>query len=227
MQHYGFPTTIVDFTGHLTYAFAFTAQKPSRVARIAVMPRETFAPPARVVDLTEHAWAERPRRQAAFGLVMPPGLIDLKSGAARSHLSINWYEFPVSASDSEFFRDKYQALVKTSDDPSAGFLRFCITEYVEAHGRLSSALTERLLRRIPTAPQCYLVKGFDGSDVIVNYRGSESLGIFDQTIEAEYSRMYWSGIRGSFERMRNWAWPSAGAVIADPRTYHPDSYEIC
>jgi len=224
LQHYGFPTTIVDFTGHLTHAFAFAAEKASEVARVAVMPRDPFVPPARVVDLTEHEWAERPRRQAAFGLVMPPGLTDLKSDSARSRLSITWYEFPVQPSDSEFFREKYQALIWRSDDPSAGFIRFFITEYVEAHGKLSSALTEWLLRRIPMAPQCYLIRAFDGTEVVVNYRGGETLGLFDETVEADYSRKYWSGEQRSWERMRNWAWPPVGELIADPRTWHPEFY---
>jgi hypothetical protein len=223
LQHYGFPTTIIDFTGHLGYAFAFASKNPCPVARVAVMPRKLVSP-ARVIDLTEHEWAERARRQAAFGLVIPAGLTDLKSEMARLRLNISWYEFPVLPTDSEFFRAPYQEILSISDDPSAGFLRFFITEYVEAHGKLSPALREWLLKLIPIAPQCYLVKAFEGNEVVVNFRGSQTLDVFNGTIESEYTRKYWSGERQSWERMQNWTWPQVGSVVADPRTHHPDSY---
>jgi len=219
LQHYGFPTTIIDFTGNLACAFAFAAKRPSGVGRVAIVPRESLA---RVLDLTEHEWAERPRRQAAFGLVLPPGIADLKSDSARRCLRISWYQFPVLASDAEFFKRQLQEMVSTHDDPSAGFLRLFITEYVEARGKLSQALTKWLLSRIPIAPMCYLIKAFEGTEVVVNYRDSEILDGFEKDVETRYSRDYWSGERSSWDRMCNWRWPQVGAVVADPRTYHPD-----
>jgi hypothetical protein len=35
-----------------------------------------------------------------------------------------------------------QELARLTDDPSAGFLRFHITEYIEPHGKFSPTLTD-------------------------------------------------------------------------------------
>jgi hypothetical protein len=224
LQHYGFPTTAIDFTGHLGYAFAFAAEKTSPVGRVAVMPYSSSGVAARVINWTEHGWAERPRRQAAFGLIMAAGLTDLKSEAVRSRLNVKWYQFPVSPSDKDYLGGMYHELVKTSDDSSAGFLRHLITEYVEARGKLSPALTEWLLERVPIAPHCYLVRSFEGNEVIVNYRGSNALEAFNEEAEIKHTRRYWSSEspERSWERMRNWVWPPVGQIVADPRTYHPE-----
>ena len=217
LQHYGLPTTMIDFTGKLTCAYAFAAQSSSGVARVAIVPHRS---PARVLDLTKHEWAERPRRQAAFGLVMPPGIADLKSDSARRSLNTSWYQFPVLPSDSEFVKETFQEMVSTHDDPSAGFLRLII-EYVEGRGKLSPALTEWLLSRIPIAPTCYFIRASQGNEVGVNYRGSDALDGFEQDVETWHSRDYWSGERSSWDRMSGWRWPEIGAIVADPRTNHP------
>ena len=223
MQHYGLPTRIVDFTANPAFAFAFATAGTSSIGRVAVMPRV----PSRavdVVDLMAHPWAERAQRQGAFGIVMTNGLTDLKSHQARSDLNIKWYEFPISASDREFFREPYRELMEPRSDPSAGFLRFNITEYVEAFGKFSSALTEWLLERVVIAPYCYKVGAFEGSEVIVYHRAADALPTFDEHKEIEYSRCYWSVAHAddSFERMKHFMWPTPGSIIADPRTYHPD-----
>lgn len=223
LQHYGFPTTIIDFTKSLEHAFAFAAREACSVARVAVMPLAMDGP-ARVIDMSVHAWAERPRRQAAFGVVTSADLIDLKSDEARSRLSMKWYQFPVLPSDRNYFADRYRNLVAISDDPSAGFLRFLITEYVEAHGKLSPPLTNWLIRRVPMAPLCYLVKAFEGNEVVVNYRDKNVLRPFDEDTEREYSERYWSldyPEWRSWDRMKDWKWPAVGKIVPDPRTYHP------
>jgi hypothetical protein len=173
--------------------------------------------------LFAHPWAERAQRQAAFGVVLADELADLKSEAARSRLNIKWYEFEILPSERDFFKDIHQALVREQDDPSAGFLRFHVTEYVESSGKLSPMLTDWLLDRVPIAPYCYLVEAFEGTEVVVYYRGSAALRAFDKAAEAEYSRRYWSSAYDdhSFERMRNFGLPAPGSIVADPRSYHP------
>lgn len=226
LQHYGLPTWMIDFTGHAGHAFAFAAAGEAQVGRVAVMSSCLAAAERGLVDLTEHPWAERPRRQAAFGVIAPSSR-DLKSDEARSRLNIRWYEFPVSSRDRAYLKDRYANLVSLSDDPSAGFLRFHITEYVEAKGKFSPALTEWLLKRVPAAPRCYRVKEFEAKDVVVNHCGGRVLPVaFDESTEVGRSRLYWSSAhkeRG-WDRMKNWSWPGVGSVVADPRTYHPDYY---
>ena len=223
LQHYGLPTRIVDFTASLGYAFAFATAGTSSIGRVAVMPRMP-SKALRVVDLIAHPWAERAQRQGAFGVVMTNELADLKSQAARSDLNVRWYEFPISPSDREHFRGTRQELMEPSNDPSAGFLRFHITEHVEASGKFSPELTEWLLEHIAIAPFCYKVWAFEEKEVVVYHRAADALPMFDEHAEIEHTRRYWSSAHDddSFERMKHFVWPEPGSIIADPRTYHPE-----
>jgi hypothetical protein len=224
LQHYGLPTFMVDFTGHLGYAFAFAAAGTSGVGRVAVVPTCALSATGRLVDLSNHSWTERPRRQAAYGVITTKELHDLKSEAARSQLNVSWYEFPVSDSDRSCLKGKSEKLVSLADDPSAGFLRFHITEYVEVRGKFSPELTAWLIERVPIAPRCYRVRGFEAKDVVVNHCEAEVLPAFDEAAEAEHSRRYWSSAHHecSRDRMKDWVWPPPqDSIVADPRTYHP------
>lgn len=227
LQHYGLPTWLIDFTGHLGYAFAFAAAAESSVGRVAVMPSRLAAAARRLVDLRVNHWAERPRRQEAFGLITTDDLRDLKSDEARSRFNVRWYEFTVTHGDHAFLKDRYARLVSLSDDPTAGFLRFHITEYVEERGKFSPKVAEWLLGRIPIAPRCYRVRGFEPRDVVVNHCEGAALPVaFVEHIEVKRSRRYWSSAHTerSLDRMTNWSWPEVGSIVADPRTYHPDLY---
>jgi hypothetical protein len=58
----------------------------------------------------------------------------------------------------------------------------------------------------------------------VHYCGASALPAFDAAVEAERSRRYWSSAHAecSWDRMKDWSWPPAGSIVADPRTYHPE-----
>lgn len=87
LQHYGLPTWMIDFTMDVETAFAFAASGDSAIGRVAVFPAQSLCESGGLVNLTEHRWAERPRRQLAFGLIMPD-MTDLKSAAVRSRQNI-------------------------------------------------------------------------------------------------------------------------------------------
>jgi hypothetical protein len=223
LQHYHLPTTIVDFTGDLTNALAFAAAGDGTVGRVAVLTLPECL--ESVIDFTDHPWAERAQRQAAFGVIPPDGLIDLKSEAARSRLGLRWYEFPVSPSDRDCLRSTGQELQRWTDDPSAGFLRFHITEFVEAHGKFSPELTGWLLDRVPMAPYCYMAERFEGRDVVVYFRSSKDLPSYDESAERERSRRYWSSVHPecfSAGALEAFSWRPLGEITCDPRTYHAD-----
>lgn len=224
LQHYGLPTCMIDFTARLGCAFAFAAAGSAAVGRVAVMPFRAFPGTQGVVNLTNHQWAERPRRQAAFGVITTAERADLKSEAARVRLGLSWYEFPVSGADHDYLRARYEGLVRWPDDPSAGFARFHITEYVERRGKFSPEVTDWLLDRIPIAPRCYRIMGFEAGEVILSHLGASVLPSYDQFREAAHSRRYWSSAHRetNWARMRDWTWPQEGSITADPRTYHPD-----
>ena len=225
LQHYGLPTWMVDFTARLGYAFAFAAAGNATVGRVAVMSLRAFSETRGVVNLTNHQWAERPRRQAAFGVITTAELPDLKSEAARSSLDLSWYEFPVSGDDRDCLKAKRDDLVRWSDDPSAGFVRFHITEYVEAHRKFSPELTDWLLERIPIAPRCYRIMRFEARAVVLSHLGASALPAYNEAAEKARSRRYWSSAYGecSWDRMKGFVWPDEGSITGDPRTYHLDS----
>lgn len=226
LQHYGMPTPMIDLTGNLTVAFAFAAGEMADIGRVAALPLSVVKGRGLLVDLHDHKWAHRAQQQAAFALVAPTNLLDLKSPAARAQMQLEWFEFPVTDADRAYLASEQQRLLNLSDDPSAGFLRFHLTEYVEANGKFSPDLTEWLLERVPMAPRCFLVNKFEGTEAVVFYRGYGALPQFDPTVEKASSRRYWSAAwpDGSFDRMATWNWPPAGSIAADPRTYHPDLY---
>jgi len=223
LQHYRLPTRMVDFTANLNYAVAFAVTGSSSTGRVAVMPCASQG--VHIVDLMAHPWAERAKRQGAYGIVMTNRLPDLKSETARSHLGIKWYEFPIAPSDRDRFKATYEELLREPDDPSAGFLRFHITEYVEAFGKFSPTLTEWLIGHVPVAPYCCRVEAYEGKEVVVFYRGSDALPAFNKDAEEEHSRRYWSSAYAdhSAERINGLVWPAPGSIFADPRTYHPEA----
>lgn len=225
LQHYGLPTRFVDFTGNLGHAFTFAACDLKTVGRVCVFPMQARTRALAVSNFVWHDWAERARRQDAFALATLPQHVDLKSERARAELGLLWFEFPITISDTEFFKPKYDGLLRTGDDPAAGFLRHEITEYVEAKGKFSAALTAFLLKRIPLDPRCYRVQSYEREAVVVNHEPSNSVGVVDSATEQYWSQRYWSQEfpDSSWDRMLNWSPPSIGSVFADPRTLHSTS----
>jgi hypothetical protein len=219
----GLPTWNIDFTANLACAMCFAAAGSSTVGRICVLPTESFANTVAMINMTEHKWAERPRRQDAFGIIMPNNMKDLKDLAVRHALKLIWYEFEITEEERAFLQPKYNELVRLSDDPSAGFLRYHITEYVEAIGKFSQELTEWLLARVPIVPRCFRVKEFDGQEVVLNHAPSSALGDINFVAERCASQRYWSRCYSvsSWQRMTDFKWPEPGVLVADPRTYHP------
>jgi hypothetical protein len=120
LQHYGLPTPLVDFTGDLGHAFTFAAAELKTIGRICVLPLHSYEKTLAVANFGDHGWAERARRQFAFGVAMPDSA-DFKSSKVRSELGLKWFEFPIQPADYKFFRSKYSGLIRTLDDPSAGF----------------------------------------------------------------------------------------------------------
>jgi len=154
---------------------------------------------------------------------------DLKAQRVRSELNLKWFEFPITSEDREFLRPQYAKLINLDDDPSAGFLRFHVNEYVEWRGKLSPRLADWLVERIAHAPRCYRVKAFEEKEVVVNHEPPKVLGLDTYFWEKEWSRRYWSSQypERSWDRMENRSWPSVGEIIADPRTFHPEGPPRC
>jgi hypothetical protein len=225
LQHYGMPSWIVDFTSDVGLAFAFAGHGKCDVGRLAVL---SYVPKQAgpIVELFAHPWAERAQRQAAYGVIMDPhDICDLKSVAVRNRLNIGWYEFRILPPEKELCESRVQELLRQPDDPSAGFLRYYITRYVEAFQKLSPTLTEWLLEHVVIAPYCCIVAAHEGKEAVVYFRGSECLPKFDRDVEIGWSRRYWSAACGDDSRQRvvGFVMPPPGQYFVDPRTYHPEA----
>jgi hypothetical protein len=228
LQHYGLPTEMIDFSWQSGVAMAFAAAADAGVGRICVMPVGRNARPPRYADLSRHPWAQRAQTQRAVSVAMPHEYQDLKSPRTRARFDLTWVEFQVSAADRVILKERYKRLVSADDDPSSGFLRYHIIEYVEAYGKLSPALTEWILGNIPIAPRCYKVKRFEPPDVIVNNAPPAEFGPYDTQLEKDRTRRYLSTAYpdSSWDRMENWKWPAPGAIIPDPRTFHGEGEQV-
>jgi hypothetical protein len=222
LQHYGLPTRFIDFSWQAGIATAFAAAGDAGIGRICVMPVGLGTHHPLIADLSAHPWAHRAQAQHAVGVVAPVGFEDLKSPEARKRFDLTWIEFQISEPERKFFLVKHKELVSLADDPSSGFLRHHLIEYVEAKGKLSPDLTEWLLARIPMAPRCYRGRDFESSDVIVTNAPPSEFGAFDQKIEMDRTRRYLSTayLDSSWDRMQGWTWPCPGTLVADPRTLH-------
>ena len=230
VQHYGMPSRIVDFTGDLARAFEFAGDGDSDTGRLAVLP---YVPSETgpMFRFSDHPWAERAQRQAAFGVFMDPFEInDLKADCVRSRFNLRWYEFTILPNERAWCQQSVRSLLQESNDASGGFVRHYITRYVEEFKKLSPPLTDWLLKHIVIAPFCALVVSDEGDEFVVLFRDADSLPKdnlpFDREVEIECSRRYWSD-PGSDSRQRLDAFvkPSAGQMFVDPRTYHPESYK--
>jgi FRG domain len=219
LQHYGMPSTIVDFTGDLGIAFAFAGCGKYSTGRLCAAPYSPY-----ILKLFDHPWAERAQRQAAFGIMMhPTELNDLKADAVRSRLNLQWYEFQITPEEKHCSTEKAFELLREPDDVSAGFIRFYITVYVEAFGKLSPALTEWLLDHVVIAPYCCRVRERNEKDAVVTFEASNALPVFDRAVETHWSRRYWSSDFDdrSERRVEGCVVSEPGSLSTDPRTYHP------
>jgi hypothetical protein len=227
LQHYGMPSRIVDFTGDLALAFSFAGRGDSDVGRLAVLP---YVPSETgpMFEFFDHPWAERAQRQAAYGVLTDASeLNDLKADSARARFNLRWYEFTILPDEREFSQKRTRGVLQESNDPSAGFVRYYITGYVEEFGKLSSRLTQWLLENIVIAPYCALVASHEGEEAEVFFRPAEcllenGLPAFDPGLETECSRRYWSSDcrDNSRQRLLNFVMPAPGRIFVDPRTYH-------
>ncbi len=235
LQHYGVPTPFIDFTMNLRHAVAFAASGggSKRVGRICVFDLDPAKVPSSVsiVDLANHRWCERPRRQDAYAvnLNLPiewylRGHGGLKANDVREALALRWYQFRVTDDDSALLAAQMTELLRLDNDPSAGFIRHHITDYVEECGKFSPELADWLLERIPIMPRCYEVISFEDDQVHMRHLPPSKVGVTDSALERDRSRRYWSTTFQDSSRDRTKDWPPPiGAIYVDPRTFHGDS----
>lgn len=223
LQHYGLPTIMLDFSSDPGVAMTFAiGDGGNDYGRIAVLPIGAYHRGISVANLRDHRWAVRPQRQGGFGVAKlnPPYNVDLKSFEARTELGIRWFEFPITENDRRAASERYKRLTSMEDDPTAGFLRHHVIEYVEVFGKLPHELANWIVEKIPIIPRVYRIVAIS-SDVIAEHALPKELP-FDLEVERAQTLRYLSREYSddSRRRVRDWVPINVGDVVADPRTFH-------
>jgi hypothetical protein len=152
MQHYGFPTELMDATTSLETAAFFSRLGASGTVggAFAVFDMSVLSQNGIVIDLTSHPGAVRPRRQEAYG-VFHSRHSDLKTPQAVSHMGTTWYTFlsdPLEASRVS----RGLGLLSVSNDKTAGVLRLWLDGSIAKCQKVTHPVAEYLAYRIAHCP---------------------------------------------------------------------------
>ncbi|MHB8271897.1 FRG domain-containing protein [Bradyrhizobium sp.] len=153
MQHYGFPTELMDATTSLeTAAFfsRFEARGTVRGAFAVFDMSVLLSGSGTVIGLCDHPTALRARRQEAYA-VHHRTHADLKHPKAVLDMGITWYTFlsdPLERSRLALGR----RLLSVSDDQTAGLLRLWLDDSVAKHQKVTDPAARYLAHRIAHCP---------------------------------------------------------------------------
>jgi hypothetical protein len=134
LQHYGFPTDLVDFSPSVDTArfFAMHGRETEPIGLLGVFPRIELERYFRLTDLSNHPTALRPKRQVAFAGRPPVGIVDLKNPASISLLKCRWYRFHKSTADHDFAKSQV-SYIYPSETELAYFFGRDFMEFFQAH----------------------------------------------------------------------------------------------
>lgn len=146
MQHYGFPSSFIDFTSdiHVAAHFAIGAGVVGKVGQIMVLPTAKLE--GAVFDLSVFAGA-RPNRQQGFALLLPPDL-DLKSPDVQSKYRCTWIPFQLQGTDIVKFSNP--TLLSLQDDNIALTITEWYDSLIKSNPEVSPPLASFLSSRVNT-----------------------------------------------------------------------------
>jgi FRG domain-containing protein len=150
-QHYGLPTELLDVTSDARVAgFFASGGEVGTSGYLAVFPTRRLAQSAQLIDLRNHASADRPRRQHAFA-IFHRKYIDLKTSECVEELASDWFSFTLTEQDKGTLGNQ-TALLDAHTDPVAGALQLVIDSMVQEHGKLPDEIALWLSKKIAPAP---------------------------------------------------------------------------
>jgi FRG domain len=152
MQHYGFPTELMDASASIEAAAFFSRLGAGQIAvgAFAVFDMAVLTRNAIVIDLTGHPTAVRPRRQQAYG-VFDHRHSDLKGPEAVADMGITWYTFLADPCETVRLTDGGQ-LLSVEADETAGLLRLFLDGSIKNCGKVSQEVADYLAYRIAHCP---------------------------------------------------------------------------
>lgn len=192
LQHYGMPTGLLDVTSDLDIAAYFASGgEVGESGLFCVLPVDVVAQHSTIIDLTQHPYAERPRRQSAYALWHRTHS-DIKNVDCINNLDLQWFEFTLKLADVELFRSR-QDILDAHTDKVAGILQLIL----EGYGKIDDIAARWLADRVATAP--FVAKVIDYWDDAkkhprtIELVSCEEIGLsYDETRERENNYKKWS-----------------------------------
>jgi hypothetical protein len=144
LQHYGLPTELLDITSSIDIAAYFAScGKIGDVGLMCVLSIKEIYNQSKIIDLTEHPSAERPRRQFAYAFFHDK-FIDLKATDCIDTLKLKWFSFTLSESDIKQFKIKEQ-IIEAQTDKVAGAIQIIVDDFEKQEDEIAKWLSEKVV----------------------------------------------------------------------------------
>ena len=158
MQHYGFPTDLIDASDSIHTAAFFARLEAGDIAEgaFAVFDMKKLVQSSPVFDLSDHPMAVRPRRQKAYAIPHYQHL-DLKDKKAMSDMGITWYTFRTDPCENSRVKNG-ESLLSVPDDKTAGLLRLSLDDSIKKQKKVTHPVAVYLANRIAHCPLVARVK---------------------------------------------------------------------
>lgn len=153
LQHYGFPTEVIDTTSSIDVAasFAISDCDTNEPGRILAYPTDKLMKNAVVIDLSMIDWARRPRRQRGF-MIFHKNYLDWQHEQLIDDVHVEEHRFTASEVDRQHFDKTAYLIGSPIEDPVCGLLHKLVHDVVLADTQaLPSKVADWLNARIPWA----------------------------------------------------------------------------
>lgn len=152
LQHYGFPTEVIDATSSVKVAASFAASGDiGSVGRILVYSLIPLKNNAIVIDLGHLHWAKRPRRQCGY-MIFHRKYENLLEKAVINNIAVEEHCFKLTKDDKEKYDQNDFLCGDPSKDPTSGLLHKLIHDVILNEYLISHETQEWLKKRIPWGP---------------------------------------------------------------------------
>jgi len=189
LQHYGYPTDFLDVTADVGVAASFASDlSVGDIGAVCVLQTELLHKNAVLVDLRDHEYAERPRRQHAL-VITGFGNGNLKHPSTVETLRLKWLPFQFKEEDDARFIPDPE-LLDGHSDPVAGLAQLMLSEY----GKIEDNAARWLADHIQPAPTIGVTAPGDDGDLKVRLLAADEAGagVYDEARQRQVNYESWS-----------------------------------
>ena len=163
LQHYGFPTEVIDTTSSIDVAASFAVYRgdANQPGRILVYPTDKLKLNAVVIDLSMIDWARRPSRQHGF-MIFHREYHDWQDQRLIDDVQVEEHRFVGSEQEREQFDQNSYLWGPPEKDPVSGLLHKLVHDVILAGSVEPKEIVDWLNCRIPWAP--FPIRAVPGKD---------------------------------------------------------------